>query len=166
MQMLLRCTTPSLPPPYTHPLVLACLQDRLSLAFFDPEYYNTFEETGTVEMIGQIHGLKKDGRNEFTLPERLPQGWAQFSKEKLIQLFIACPPEIQKKLHGHPKMWENPENYRGLDNDPQVLGIGVIASLLVWRWANVFFFAWSLGLAVHYLPLIVLVRVTVIAGSY
>jgi hypothetical protein len=131
MHMLLGCTTlpPSFPPPYTHTLVLACLQDRLNLSFFDPEYYNTFEETGTVEMIGQLHGLKKDGRNEFTLPDRLPQGWAQFSKEKLIQLFIACPPEIQKKLHGHPKMWENPENYRGLDNDPQVLGIGVIEVL-------------------------------------
>ena len=104
------------------------LQDRLNLPFFDPVNYNSFEETGQVELMGEIHGLKKDGRNEFTLPERLPQGWSQFPKEKLIKLFMACPPEVQKRLQGHPKMWEDPENYTGLDSDPQVLAIASLVS--------------------------------------
>ena len=101
--------------------------DRLNLPFFDPEYYNSFEEIGHVELIGDNKGLRKDGENIFTMPDRLPADWFHFPKEKLIQLFMACPPEIHKKLHGHPKLFEeyrdNPRDYPGLNTDPQVLSL-------------------------------------------
>jgi hypothetical protein len=95
--------------------------ERLNLAFFDLEYYNSFEETGHVELVGDSNrGVRPDGENEFTQPDRLPPGWFQFPKEKLIHLFLACPSTVHKKLHGHPDLWKDPQNYTALESDPQV----------------------------------------------
>ena len=106
--------------------------DSLNLPFFDIEYYNTFRETGHVELIGACPGLRPDGENEFTIASRLPPGWQQFPKEQLLNLFRACPMDVQRRLQGGGGQGWHPD----LHKDPQVLSC--LAKLLlrfhmVWR---------------------------------
>ena len=97
-----------------------------SISFFDVEYYNSFEETGCVELNGDNQGVRPDGENEFTQPDRLPVGWINFPKDKLLSLFKSCPMDVQRRLHGHPQGW-----HEGLENDPQA-AIKVKSELKGW----------------------------------
>ena len=110
--------------------------DRLNLPYFDVPYYNTFEQTGHVELLGDsppegtarhvMPGLRLDGQNEFTQPDRLPPGWDKFPKEKLVDLFKQCPFDVQRRLQGHPQGW-----HQGLQTDPQAR-IKIVAELRAW----------------------------------
>jgi len=102
----------------------ACASGNID--FFDVEYYNSFQETGFIELEGQNQGLRPDGQNEFTQPDRLPLGWSGFSKARLLELFKACPMDVQKRLHGHPQGW-----HEGLKDDPQA-AIKIKAELKGW----------------------------------
>ena len=106
--------------------------DRTNAPFFSIDYYNSFQETGEVELVGENPGVRPDGENEFTLPGRLPLGWDKFSKERLLNLFRICPPEVQSKLYGHPPNWfETEEGWENVQRDPQA-AIRIKAELRAW----------------------------------